>query len=66
MTTVVRHICACIGGTIAEPVIQAIGNGWLFTTICVVAILSCSSVWIVRRYGPRWRERAQNGEYKFL
>ncbi|KAI5857861.1 major facilitator superfamily domain-containing protein [Tricharina praecox] len=62
----VRNICACIGGIIAEPVIQAIGNGWLFTILCFVGILSCSVVWVMQKYGPRWREQAQHGEYKFL
>lgn len=27
----VRYIFACIGGVIAEPLIAAVGNGWLVT-----------------------------------
>jgi hypothetical protein len=36
--------------------IHAIGNGWVFTIIGVVAAASSIVVWAMRRFGPRWRE----------
>lgn len=61
-----RNIIACVGGVVAEPLIQAIGNGWLFTIICILGLMSASVVWVMRKWGPRWRLQAQQGHYKFM
>ncbi|KAF8252605.1 MFS general substrate transporter [Wilcoxina mikolae CBS 423.85] len=61
-----RNMFSCVGGIVAEPIIEAIGNGWLFTIICAVGLLSCGSVFIMQKYGPIWRAKALNGEYKFM
>lgn len=53
----VRNICSCVGAIIAEPLIAAIGNGWLFTGIGVLAAASSAVIWAMRRFGPAWRER---------
>ena len=52
----VRNIFSAIGGVVAAPLIHAIGNGWVFTIIGVVAAASSIVVWAMRRFGPRWRE----------
>jgi multidrug resistance protein len=60
----IRNIFSCVGGIVASPLIDAIGNGWLFTGLGVIAWCSGLVVWAMRRYGPRWREqmdRALNG-----
>ncbi|RFU29913.1 hypothetical protein B7463_g6449, partial [Scytalidium lignicola] len=52
----VRNILSCIGGVVAQPLISAIGNGWLFTGLAVICWISAFSVvWAMRRYGPKWR-----------
>ena len=51
----VRNIFSCIGGVVAQPLIEAIGNGWLFTGLGVIAMASSIVVWAMRHYGPRWR-----------
>lgn len=52
-----RNIFSCVGGVVAEPLIDAIGNGWLFTGMGILCLLSaCGVVWAMRRFGPRWRE----------
>jgi hypothetical protein len=66
MWTVFRNIVACIGGVVAEPIIQAIGNGWLFTIICIVGLMSTSCIWVMQKWGPKWRLQAQQGKYKFM
>ena len=53
----VRNICSCIGAVVAQPWIEAIGNGWVFTIIGLVALSSGVVVWIMRHFGPRWREK---------
>lgn len=60
----VRNIFGCVGGIVASPLIDAIGNGWLFTGLGIIAWFSGVVVWAMKRYGPRWREqmdRAMNG-----
>ena len=51
-----RNILSCAGIVVAEPIILSLGNGWLFTVLGLWALLSGVCIWIMRRYGPRWRE----------
>jgi len=51
----VRNIFSCVGGVVAQPLMDAIGNGWLFTGLGVIAVASSVVVWAMRFYGPRWR-----------
>ncbi|KAK2839362.1 hypothetical protein FQN49_006213 [Arthroderma sp. PD_2] len=50
-----RNIASCIGGVVAAPIIDAIGNGWLFTILGLVSFASCIVIWAMKRFGPRWR-----------
>ncbi|KAI9778535.1 MAG: hypothetical protein M1835_004908 [Candelina submexicana] len=50
-----RNIFSCVGGVVAEPLITAIGNGWLFTGLGVIAAASSVVIWAMRQYGPKWR-----------
>lgn len=51
-----RMIFACIGTLVAEPLIQAIGNGWLFTGLGVICLaVGAGTIWSMKRFGPRWR-----------
>jgi predicted MFS family arabinose efflux permease len=52
----VRNIFSCVGGVVAQPLIRAIGNGWLFTGLGIICLLSCMTVvWAMKKFGPRWR-----------
>ena len=53
----VRNICSFTGAIVGQPLINAIGNGWLFTIVGLWALASCVVVWAMRRFGPRWRDR---------
>jgi hypothetical protein len=45
-----------VGGIIVQPLIAAIGPGWLFTGLAVICWISAFSVvWAMRKYGPKWR-----------
>ena len=52
----VRNMFACVGVIVAQPLIDAIGNGWLFTGMGVITAASSIVVWAMRHFGPRWRE----------
>lgn len=56
----VRNIFSCVGSVVAAPLIDAIGDGWLFT---ILGLWSLGSgvlvIWSIRRFGEGWRERAK-------
>ncbi|AEO55914.1 hypothetical protein MYCTH_101107 [Thermothelomyces thermophilus ATCC 42464] len=53
----VRNIFSCVGSVIAQPLIDAMGNGWLCTMVALFALLTGNAaVWALRRFGPQWRE----------
>ncbi|CZT01784.1 related to dityrosine transporter [Rhynchosporium agropyri] len=52
----VRNIFSCVGGVVAEPLIKAIGDGWLFTGLGIICWISAFGVvFSMRRFGPKWR-----------
>jgi multidrug resistance protein len=51
----VRNIFSAVGGAVGVPLINAIGNGWLFTILGVWAFSTCTVIWAMRRFGPGWR-----------
>lgn len=52
----VRNIFSCVGGIVASPIIDAIGNGWLFTILGILCWISAFVViWAMRKFGPKWR-----------
>lgn len=52
----VRNIFSCVGAIVAQPLISAIGNGWLFSGVGVITAASSVVIWAMRRFGPRWRQ----------
>ena len=53
----VRNVFSCVGAIVAVPIIDAIGNGWLFTILAAWTLSSSLSIWAMKHYGPRWREK---------
>ncbi|KAH8701892.1 putative MFS multidrug resistance transporter [Talaromyces proteolyticus] len=54
----VRNIFSCVGTIVTSPIIRGIGNGWLFTIIGLVALVSGLAVLsTMKKFGPRWREK---------
>jgi MFS family permease len=52
----VRNIFSCVGGIVAAPLIDAIGNGWLFTILGLVSLVSGALVIMaMTRYSAKWR-----------
>ncbi|KAH1345298.1 hypothetical protein KXW34_003079, partial [Aspergillus fumigatus] len=51
-----RNIFSCIGSLVTAPIIDAIGNGWLFTILGLVAFASSSVILAMKVFGPRWRK----------
>lgn len=52
----VRNIFSCVGSVVTEPLIVAIGDGWLFLGLGVIAIVTgCLTIWAMKTFGPQWR-----------
>jgi len=52
----VRNIFSCVGSVVAQPLIDAIGDGWVFTGLGVICWISgFSTIWAMKKFGPRWR-----------
>lgn len=51
-----RNIFSCVGSLVTAPIIDAIGNGWLFTILGLVGFASSFSLYVMRVFGPRWRK----------
>lgn len=52
-----RNIFSCVGSFLTAPIINAIGNGWLFTILGLLGLASSSVIFFMRVYGPRWRQK---------
>jgi multidrug resistance protein len=52
----VPNIFSSIGCVVASPIMEAIGNGWLFTIMGSVAALSSLVIFAMKIYGSRWRK----------
>jgi predicted MFS family arabinose efflux permease len=54
----VRNIFSFGGAVAAEPVIDAIGNGWIFTILGVWSIISgVVVIWLMKKKGHVWSEK---------
>ncbi|KAK3707818.1 hypothetical protein LTR37_011820 [Vermiconidia calcicola] len=52
----VRNIFSCIGSAVTDPLIMTIGNGWLFTGLGVICLVSgVLTIWAMKRFSERWR-----------
>ena len=52
----VRNIFSCVGSLVTAPILDGIGNGWLFTILGLVGFASGSVIFLMRKFGPRWRK----------
>lgn len=53
----VRNIFSCAGAIVTQPLINAMGVGWLCTMIAIVCWTTGNlSIWALKRYGPGWRK----------
>ncbi|UKZ80321.1 hypothetical protein TrVFT333_008079 [Trichoderma virens FT-333] len=53
----VRNILSCVGVIVAAPWINAIGVGWVFTTVALFCMIAgYIGIWTLRRNAPRWRK----------
>ncbi|KAJ5505562.1 Major facilitator superfamily domain general substrate transporter [Penicillium expansum] len=51
-----RNIFSCVGTVVTAPIIDGIGNGWLFTILGLLGFASSSVIFLMRVNGPKWRK----------
>ena len=52
-----RNIFSCVGAIVAQPLITAMGYGWLCTMVALLAFfVGNACIFLLRRYGERWRK----------
>lgn len=60
----VRNILSCTGGIVGQPLIDAVGVGWLMTILGLICWISGNVViWLLKRNSQKWRiqmDRALN------
>ncbi|CAG8946045.1 unnamed protein product [Penicillium salamii] len=59
-----RNIFSCIGCVVTAPIIDGIGNGWLFTILGLVSFASSSVIFFMRVYGSKWRKTMDAQSHK--
>lgn len=53
----VRNIFSCVGVVVTEPLIQAMGVGWLCTMVALFALITGNlCIFVLLRYGDKWRK----------
>ncbi|KAK1750600.1 major facilitator superfamily domain-containing protein [Echria macrotheca] len=52
----VRNIFSCVGGVVAQPLIDVMGNGWLCTMVGLFAWVTGNlAIWALKKRAPVWR-----------
>lgn len=52
----VRCLMGAAGTAVIIQMIQGMGKGWCFTFIAAVVFFTSPLLWVVVKWGPRWRE----------
>ncbi|KAL1842005.1 hypothetical protein VTJ49DRAFT_6171 [Mycothermus thermophilus] len=56
VNNMVRNVFSCVGSLVAQPLIEAMGNGWLCTAVGLFTLVTGNAaVWALRRNSARWR-----------
>jgi predicted MFS family arabinose efflux permease len=47
MNTLIRNLFACIGAIIGQPLMEALGNGVLFSILAGISLASSACIWAI-------------------
>jgi len=66
--TAAQNIVRCFVGAgataVVQPMLTGIGDGWTFTILGFLVVLTLPPVWVQKRWGPGWREKRALREEK--
>ncbi|KAF9895278.1 hypothetical protein FE257_000181 [Aspergillus nanangensis] len=58
----VRCLLGAGATALIDPMLEAMGRGWCFTFVALVMLATAPLLWVVIRFGPRWREERLESE----
>ena len=53
----VRCLLSAVGTAVIQLIIDAMGLGWCFTFLALLVLAASPGLWVVRKWGPKWREQ---------
>jgi predicted MFS family arabinose efflux permease len=59
-----RCLLGAAGVAVMQPMLEAMGQGWTSVTLVGIWILCAPGMWLVWKYGPKWREEKRVKEEK--
>ena len=66
--TAANNLVRCELGAAASaaisPIANAIGRGWAYTTLTLIFLAASPALWIIMRYGLKWRGERKVKEEK--
>lgn len=66
--TAANNLVRCLlgaGGTaVIIQMIKAMGRGWCFTFVAAVVFLTSPMLWVITKWGPKWREERRTRAIK--
>ena len=54
LNNILRNTLACIAVVVMQPLIDAIGPGWIFTGLGVISWASIAVPWLFKKNGVDW------------
>lgn len=57
LNNILRNTLACIAVVVMQPLINAIGSGWIFSGLAVITLANVGIVWLFKRHAVEWAEK---------
>lgn len=61
-SNVVRCLLGAASSAAIIPMTEAMGNGWAYTTLALLFVLSCGGLLVIMKYGITWRRQSRTKE----
>lgn len=54
LNNLLRNTLACIAAIVAQPLMDTIGNGWLFSAVCFICLPSVGILIVLQMKADKW------------
>ena len=55
-----RNIFAAVGGATTQPLLSALGSGWVYTGVSLIFAANALAIFTIRKKGRKWRQHIDN------
>ena len=63
LNNILRNTLACVAVVAMEPLIDAIGPGWIFTGLAVLNWASITIIWLFKKNAVKWAAEMENNTF---